>query len=104
MPELKGVDTSGFDGSVDPNAIPYKDKSREKERLRKLSEPRVPRPKKERQFINKDNKRPVKKIKKPQKKRKFQASLACWHGNQASKIKFLKNGECMFMVNHTHCS
>ena len=74
MPELKGVDASGFDSSVDPNAIPYKDKGREKERLRKMSEPRVPRPPKERR-PPKEGKRPAKKIKKPQKKRKFHASL-----------------------------
>ena len=74
MPELKGVDASGFDSSVDPNAIPYKDKGREKERLRKMSEPRVPRPPKERR-PPKEGKRPAKKIKKPQKKRKFYASL-----------------------------
>ena len=74
MPELKGVDASGFDSSVDPNAIPYKDKGREKERLRKMSEPRVPRPPKERR-PPKEGKRPAKNIKKPQKKRKFHASL-----------------------------
>ena len=75
MPELKGVDTARFDSSVDPNAIPYKDKGREKERLKKMSEPKVPRPPKERR-PPKEGKRPAKKIKKPQKKkRKFHASL-----------------------------
>ena len=83
MPELKGVDTSGFDNSIDSNSIPYKDKGREKERLKKLSEPKVPRPKKEKQFVSKDSRRAFKKVKKPQKKRKFQASRGCGQQSRA---------------------